>query len=164
MYLFMLNKTRCQYRADIAIMEARITKRESWEDIVRHKIAISVAFVAVFILSFVILASLDFIPEAIENTENPNSLTSVTLTQKAQESPDSGTPKRIVIDAIGVDAPIISLESRDVAVLDAALLEGVVHYPGSGTLHDESNMLLFGHSSGLPIIHNQNYKIFNDLK
>lgn len=76
----------------------------------------------------------------------------------------SALPTRILIDSIDVDATIQNPSSTNVEVLDNALLKGVVRYPESGTLHDTSNLFLFGHSSGLPVIHNQNFKVFNRLK
>lgn len=74
------------------------------------------------------------------------------------------TPARIIIDAIDVDAPIMNPTSRDITVLDAALQQGVVHYPGSGDLEDTSNMFLLGHSTGFRIVQNDLYKVFNRLK
>jgi LPXTG-site transpeptidase (sortase) family protein len=48
-------------------------------------------------------------------------------------------------------------------VLDQALLTGVVRFPGSGGLDDESNMLLFGHSTSFRTVHNSAFKSFNRL-
>jgi LPXTG-site transpeptidase (sortase) family protein len=76
----------------------------------------------------------------------------------------NAVPVRIVADAINLDVHVENPVSRDIATLDAALLKGAVRYPSSGALSDNNNMLVFGHSSGLPVIHNQNYKIFNNLK
>jgi len=72
-------------------------------------------------------------------------------------------PILLVIEKIHLYAKISNPESRAISVLDKALLSGAVHYPGSGNLNDESNMLLFGHSSHLPNIRNQNFKIFNRI-
>lgn len=83
-------------------------------------------------------------------------------TTQEKESEDT-TMRRIVIHSIGLDAPIGLPSSTDVTVLDQALLEGAVHYPTSAGLEDVGNILLFGHSSSLPVIHNKNYKLFNGL-
>jgi len=72
--------------------------------------------------------------------------------------------KRIKIDKIFVDALIINPNSSKVGVLDAALLKGVVHYPGSGNPGEEKNMFLFGHSSRRQNVSNPAYKSFNGLK
>jgi LPXTG-site transpeptidase (sortase) family protein len=68
-----------------------------------------------------------------------------------------------MIDKIGVDTNVVNPEKADVEVLDNALLEGVVRYPGSGTLLDNENVFIFGHSSYLPVVHNLAYKAFNRL-
>ncbi|MEK7578914.1 MAG: sortase, partial [Patescibacteria group bacterium] len=52
----------------------------------------------------------------------------------------------------------------DLPVLDAALLKGVVHYPGSGNLNDVRNVFLFGHSTGFRVVQNEAFKVFNNLK
>lgn len=72
-------------------------------------------------------------------------------------------PNRIVIDKIGVDAPISSPEEANISALDAALSEGVVHYPGSGGIGGSRRMFLFGHSSRLPVVKNQAFRSFNGL-
>jgi len=78
--------------------------------------------------------------------------------------PSNSAPARIIIDRIGVNAPVNNPESRNIEVLNESLLTGVVHYPGSGDLEDTSNLFLFGHSSGLRVVHNQLFKVFNGLK
>ena len=72
-------------------------------------------------------------------------------------------PERIVIDKIGVSSPIVHPETTDVRVLDEELKKGVVQYPGSGYLNENSNVFLFGHSTGLPNVRNKAYEAFNDL-
>ena len=72
-------------------------------------------------------------------------------------------PERIIIKKIGVDSPIINPVSTEIAVLDQALADGVVRYPGSGGLDDKSNMLLFGHSTPLRDVRNASYRAFNGL-
>jgi len=72
-------------------------------------------------------------------------------------------PMRVVIDSIGLDANITAPASDSIDVLDRALLTGAVQYPGSANLSEVGNMLLFGHSSYLPIVKNKAYQAFNDL-
>lgn len=69
-------------------------------------------------------------------------------------------PNRLVIEKIGVDTSISSPASVDVAVLDQALLLGGVRYPASASLEENGNVLLFGHSTTLPVVRNQAYKAF----
>lgn len=72
-------------------------------------------------------------------------------------------PERIVIDKIGVSSPIMHPKTTDTRVLDEELKKGVVHYPGSGYLNENSNIFLFGHSTGLANVRNKAYEAFNDL-
>jgi len=124
-------------------------------------------WLVVFITSFFILSFFGLIPEreldavivddVIEETEDV-----VSLEQKlALISP--APPERVVIDLIGVDVNINNPESTSINVLDDSLLTGAVRYPSSGLLGQKTNMLLFGHSSNLPIVRNTNFKAFNKL-
>jgi len=73
-------------------------------------------------------------------------------------------PTRIAVARVGLDAKILNPESREVSKLDQALLFGAVRYPGSGDLESTQNIFIFGHSSFLPVVHNENFKVFNRLK
>lgn len=84
--------------------------------------------------------------------------------KKDSESSMPPIPDRLVAPSIGLDTNIVNPRSRDYAVLDDALLEGVVYYPGSGYLHEDANLLFFGHSSFLPIVKNENFRVFNRIK
>ncbi len=73
-------------------------------------------------------------------------------------------PLRIIIPAIEMNNTVLNPQGTSANVLDAALLKGVVHYPGSGDLESKRNMFLLGHSSYLPVVHNQAYKAFNGIQ
>lgn len=85
------------------------------------------------------------------------------ISDEDRETIIGSTPTRILIDKIGVDVDIQSPEEANIETLDAALQEGVVHYPGSGGIGGERRMFLFGHSSRLPVVQNQAYQSFNGL-
>lgn len=70
---------------------------------------------------------------------------------------------RILIPSVGIDAPIQNVTSTDPDVLNTALLSGVVHYPGSAFPGQDGNVFLFGHSTGLAVVHNQAFRSFNRL-
>lgn len=70
-------------------------------------------------------------------------------------------PTRIKISAIDLDLQVQNIESRDLEVLDAALKKGPIRYVDSARLGEKGNVLIFGHSSRLPVIKNQMYKAFN---
>ena len=115
------------------------------------------------------LYAIGFVPESIK----PNSGDSLrTLWDKAQESAikkqtdqdiAGEAPVRIVIDKIGVDAIVSNPNTTNVATLDEYLTQGAVRYPGSGLL-GSGNVFIFGHSTGIAVVHNQAYKTFNGLK
>lgn len=121
-------------------------------------------FVAFFVLAYVFLAWLDMLPEPIPSsspevalTESPN--TGVTVEMAAAEY-----PTRVVVKKAGIDVTIANPETTDVEELDAELLKGAVRYPTSAMLGVEGTVLLFGHSSYLPIVHNKNFKAFNGIQ
>ncbi len=70
---------------------------------------------------------------------------------------------RIIIPGIGLDGSVVFPKNADLDVLNAALLEGAVHYPGSALPSEAGTVFLFGHSTGLPVVHNKNFAIFNRL-
>lgn len=135
----------------------------------RHKAGVT--FVLVFMFSLVVLHMIGLTPETIETVASGqrDHVPVVSAHESSRESVGAvqGTdvdPRRVVIESVGIDVRVVTPVSKDIAVLDAALLKGAVHYPGSGTLADVSNMLIFGHSSHLPVVNNQNFRAFNDLE
>ena len=79
-----------------------------------------------------------------------------------QEAPKV-LPKRLKIASIDLDLPVQNIESHDIQTLDTALKDGPVRYEDSAQLAEAGNMLIFAHSSHLPIVHNQMYKAFNRI-
>ena len=73
-------------------------------------------------------------------------------------------PTRIEIPAIGLSETVANPNSTDVAVLDRALLAGPVRYPSSSKLGEAGNVIIFGHSSYLPIVNNKAFKSFNGIQ
>jgi LPXTG-site transpeptidase (sortase) family protein len=90
-------------------------------------------------------------------------LPNASVSEKDQEEVVGINPKRIQIDSVGIDVSISTPDKATVPILDSALQEGVVHYPGSGGIGGERRMFLFGHSSRLPLVQNQSYQAFNGL-
>ncbi len=76
-------------------------------------------------------------------------------------SVESVLPERIVIPAVDLDLSVQNIESRDLAVLDEFLKKGPIRYVDSARLGERGNVLVFGHSSRLPVVRNQMYKAFN---
>ncbi len=73
-------------------------------------------------------------------------------------------PTRIVVKKIGLNVVVANPPSTNVDVLDNYLLKGAVRYPTSGRLGENGTVLLFGHSSYLPIVHNQAFKAFDGIQ
>lgn len=123
---------------------------------------------AVFALITLLLIVTDFVPEPVTDTEGPTivvaTASAALVPSERTPVPESPVPVRIVIDDIDVDTPVTNPESTDVGVLDRALLTGAVRYPGSGALGTRANVLVFGHSSYLPIVHNKAYQAFNEIQ
>jgi LPXTG-site transpeptidase (sortase) family protein len=72
-------------------------------------------------------------------------------------------PDRIIIDEIGLDLKVSNPETRDLEELDAVLKDGPARYVDSARLGEKGNVLIFGHSSHLPVVHNAMYKAFNRI-
>jgi len=104
--------------------------------------------------------------EAMQNdpVRDQGLVESVKPVKKEAETNVLPIPDRIVAPSIELDRRIVNPGSRDSAVLDSALLKGVVYYPGSGYLNENANMLFFGHSSFLPVVKNENFRAFNRIK
>jgi|SRR3989344_2383642 len=70
-------------------------------------------------------------------------------------------PERIVIPAIGLDLNVQNPSTRDIAALDVFLKNGPVRYVDSAKLGEKGNVLIFAHSSRLPVVRNQMFRAFN---
>ncbi len=79
------------------------------------------------------------------------------------EAGEGESPLGIEIPSVGVKANVVNPTATDIPTLDEALLKGAVRYPSSAKLGEEGNVLLFGHSSYLPVVHNQSFKAFNEI-
>jgi len=116
-------------------------------------------FVLVFFMSYSVLAGLGLTPEPAEvATERPR------LAASALDALPVGLPTKITIPALEREVMVANPTKTDVATLDAALLNGAVRYPTSAKLGEEGNVVLFGHSSYLPVVHNEAFKAFNGIQ
>lgn len=126
-------------------------------------------FVVIFFISFTALASIGIAPRGL-TLENAfpgivdTIIVPVTETGVAVSKGEGELPLRIEIPALGIETTVANPESTKIADLDRALLGGAVRYPGTGVLGEKGNVLLFGHSSQLPVVHNQAFKAFNDIQ
>jgi LPXTG-site transpeptidase (sortase) family protein len=73
-------------------------------------------------------------------------------------------PVKIEISKIGLSVTVANPTSTNIEALDTSLLKGAVRYPTSAKLGEKGNVVLFGHSSYLPVVGNQAYKTFNGIQ
>lgn len=132
------------------------------------------ATVMLFFLSLSAADSIGFVPDYIDGTAVTDHVALSNLPELGEEISQntnmanaplavSAQPERIVIPAIDLDLAVQNPETRDIAVLDALLKEGPARYVDSAELGQRGNMIIFAHSSHLPIVHNQMYKAFNRI-
>ncbi len=120
-------------------------------------------FLIIFFVSHTFLASVDFAPTGF-NLYTPGRTITQIPTPDTVAVAHGEEPTRIEIPAVGIKANVSNPQSTDIKALDQALLVGAVRYPGTGLPGEKGNALLFGHSSHLPVVHNQAYKAFNDIQ
>lgn len=63
------------------------------------------------------------------------------------EAPLLTSPDVLLIPSLSITAPIKYIEKKGEVVYQAALAEGVVHYPGTALPGELGNVYIFGHSS-----------------
>lgn len=131
-------------------------------------------FLGLFALTFV--ASVHFLAVADLLPNPPGSPASVALAKETVSplvasttavvavAPTAENPTHIAIPAIGLTASIQNPSTTNIPALDALLLSGAVRYPTSAKLGEQGNVVLFGHSSYLPIVNNEAYKTFNGIQ
>jgi len=141
---------------------------------------IFLAVLIIFLISLIGLFLVGLVPEEIKGARdslfkiseaNPRELFSAPQITLETDEPDAPSvadalnfPTRVIIEKIGVNAPVSNPESRDIAVLDNALLSGAVRYPTSGLPGGNSPLFLFGHSTTFSTVRNHAYKTFNRLE
>lgn len=130
----------------------------------------------VFVLTLSVADSVGFVPYYIDGTQPVAQTDSVSLadlpqlgsleaiaTVAPQIIQEGILPERIQASAIGLDLIVQNPTTKDVAKLDTTLQKGPVRYVDSAKLGEGGNMLVFAHSSHLPVVHNQMYKAFNRI-
>lgn len=117
-------------------------------------------FAFIFILTTSAAASLDVLPNPPAST--PAAVAEAVTPVVAVASPE--LPTKIQIPSINLSVSVSNPTSTDVELLDNALLKGAVRYPTSSKLGEEGNVIIFGHSSYLPIVNNKNFKAFDGIQ
>ncbi len=134
-----------------------------------------VSFVLLFALMVGFLGLVDSLPEApsqtpaatvVKTNTTPVVATNTHIaTTPAEVAPTkSELPVRVAAAAISMNVKVANPTSTNVETLDHELLSGAVRYPTSAKLGVNGTVLIFGHSSYLPIVHNQAYKAFDGIQ
>lgn len=118
----------------------------------------ALTFVALFALTYFFLASVDALPEPIETTP----IVSTPVVVEETSSPE--LPVRVVAKDVGLDSRVVNPTETDIDTLNKAVDEAAMRHPSGAMLGENGTVLLFGHSSYLPIVHNQVYKTFNGIQ
>jgi LPXTG-site transpeptidase (sortase) family protein len=119
----------------------------------------------VFLGSVSTLGRLDLLPTATTKVEaKVEANKPVVMDTNSAPQNVAELPTKITISAINLSAIIANPATTGTAILDEALLKGAVRYPTSAKLGENGNVVLFGHSSYLPIVNNQAYKTFNGIQ
>ncbi len=117
-------------------------------------------FAFVFLVSVMVLGGLDLLPDPVAAT----TATAEAAAPAAVSVAVPEEPVKIVIIKIGLSATVENPSSTAISVLDEALLKGAVRYPTSAKLGEVGNVVIFGHSSYLPVVRNQAYKTFDGIQ
>lgn len=146
----------------MAFVKATARAVRTFGQVYERKWTFLAAFLLIFFFSFSVLTTFDIVPEPVvaEKVEQESLTASVgeTLAKKSE------LPVRIEISAINLDATIANPVKTDVATLDEALLDSAVRFPTSAKLGEHGNLIVFGHSSYLPVVNNEAFKIFNQIQ
>lgn len=139
----------------------------------------SAVFFVVFTTSFIVLGVLGFIPTEFQSETKKDTI-AARITESTYEglglssgqssdgqniasSFSAEAPTRIVASSISLDTEIVHPASANFTVLNEALGQGAVYYPGSG-LAGKGNMFIFGHSTSYQYVNNKAYQVFNKVK
>ena len=139
-------------------------KRGVLIEIYERPLAFALTFLVFFFLMATFLAFVGATPDpVVDNTvETSGNVEANNTTVEIPATPE--TAVRVVAKNINLDVAVVNPTSANIEVLDEALKEGSVHYPDSAPLGVNGTVLLFGHSSYLPVVYHQYYKTFDGIQ
>lgn len=124
--------------------------------------------IVIFFLSLSAADSIGFVPNYLDDSrEHDPTLALYDLPMLGEDrtpsavAPVTSLPARIQIPAIDLDLAIQNPSTRNIEALDTLLKNGPARYVDSARLGETGNMIVFAHSSHLPVVHNLMYKAFN---
>lgn len=128
------------------------------------------ATIVIFFLMLSAADSIGFVPDYIDGTASAQTVEDTIDISSAPAAFASATttsvttlPTRIVIPEVAIDLAIQNPTTKDLDALDALLVNGPARYVDSARLGEVGTMIVFAHSSHLPIVHNKMYQAFNKI-
>ncbi len=147
------------------------------------------AVILLFFCSLSVADSIGFVPDYIDGstpvtTSGTTPTTATTATSAANDSvalsslpqlgetntsatpttlPTGIEPTRLIISSINLDLPVQNPSTTNVDTLDNLLKNGPAHYINSADLGQAGNLIIFAHSSHLPIVINKMFQAFNKI-
>jgi LPXTG-site transpeptidase (sortase) family protein len=137
--------------------------------------------IVIFFLTLSAADSIGFVPNYIDGTAPTHAIASDSTNSDSQSSDTlalselpmlgdvsdpsivTALPVRMEIPAIDLDLKVQNPQTTNIDTLDALLQNGPARYVDSAKLGASGNMIVFAHSSHLPIVHNQMFKAFNRI-
>jgi LPXTG-site transpeptidase (sortase) family protein len=141
-------------------------KRGAIKEISERPSAFALTFGALFLILFGFLYLVGSTPDS-SSSVGSNTIPTSQSAPIATSSMTTATPEqpeRIVAKDINLDVSVSNPDTTDVTLLDNALELGAVRYPTSALLGVNGTVLIFGHSSYLPIINDLYYKTFDGIQ
>ncbi len=138
-------------------------QRGALVEVGEHPSAFALAFAVIFLILFGALYLLGATPDASTSVGSTLAAqSSGTSTPTNLNSPE--VPVRVVARDISLDVAVTNPATTDVDTLNEALTLGAVRYPSSALLGVDGTVLIFGHSSYLPVVYHQYYKTFDGIQ
>jgi LPXTG-site transpeptidase (sortase) family protein len=132
-------------------------------EISERPISFAFAFLAFFFISLAFFSVMGVTPDPITADATLSSdVPASSVTAEVPANPENAI--RVVAKDISLDVTVVNPSSTDIEDLDKALESGAVHYPTSAPLGVNGTVLLFGHSSYLPVVYHQYYKTFDGIQ
>jgi LPXTG-site transpeptidase (sortase) family protein len=122
--------------------------------------------VVMFVLTLSAADSIGFVPCQIDGTCDSVALSNLPqlgIEGSAPANSEGVLPAEIKIPSVGIDLPVQNPATTDVDALDALLNKGPARYVNSAELGVNGNVVIFAHSSHLPIVNNKMFQAFNQI-
>jgi LPXTG-site transpeptidase (sortase) family protein len=157
-----------------------ITKNTKAASRPTQKPPVAVFLAATVLLFFCAISAADsigFVPDYIDGTTpdvasaSTDTAAPAAIAQSSNQStvpstsamPTGIEPVKLIIPAANMNLPVQNPTTTDVSALDALLKNGPAHYVGSADLGQSGNLIIFAHSSHLPIVTNKMFQAFNNV-